>query len=120
MKKAILKGLLLGGLLTCSAGAVARGYYEFIPCYGNDPFLFCTLGVPTDCWAPISAPTGTFAVTNYYCFNAVSAAQFARVCPHAFIPEASVQPRHGARRFTPPGYAPAWSHVEPAAGTRNS
>jgi len=99
MKNAILKGLLLGGLLTGSAGAVARGYYEFIPYYGNNPFLFCTLGVPTDCWAPISAATGTFVVTNYYCFNAVSAAQFARVCPHAFIPEASILPRYRVPRF---------------------
>jgi hypothetical protein len=92
MKKGIVRGLLLGALLTGSAGAVAQGYYEFIPYYGNDPFLFCTLGVPTDCWAPINPATGTFTVTNYYCFNAVSAAQFARVCPHAFIPEASIRP----------------------------
>jgi len=120
MKKAILKGLLLGGLLTCTGAAVARGYYEFIPYYGNDPFLFCTLGVPTDCWAPISAPTGTFTVTNYYCFNAVSAAQFARVCPHAFIPEASVEPWNGTRRAGAMGHPPVWPHAEPATGARNS
>ncbi|UGB39387.1 hypothetical protein [Frateuria soli] len=107
MKKAILKGLLFGALLTGSAGATARGYYEFIPYYGNDPFLFCTLGVPTDCWAPISAATGTFTVTNYYCFNAVSAAQFARVCPHAFIPEASILRGHDPLRAPVSRSAPA-------------
>lgn len=118
MKNAILKGLLLGGLLTGSAGALARGYYEFIPYYGNDPFLFCTLGVPTDCWAPISATTGTFVVTNYYCFNAVSAAQFARVCPHAFIPEASIRPRHSVPRLVATNDHWTWSPAESVLGAQ--
>lgn len=113
MNKTFLKGLLFGVLLAGSAGATARGYYEFIPYYGNDPFLFCTLGVPTDCWAPISAATGTFTVTNYYCFNAVSAAQFARVCPHAFIPEASILQGHDPLHAPVPGSAPATSGKDP-------
>lgn len=109
MKKAISQGLLYAVLMTASAGAVARGYYEFIPYYGDDPFLFCTLGVPTDCWAPINPATGTFTVTNYYCFNAVSAAQFARVCPHAFIPEASAQPQRYLHRDGKFEDSVAWS-----------
>jgi hypothetical protein len=92
LKATLLKTLLFGGLLTASAGSMAQGYYEYIPYYDNNPFLFCTLGVPWDCWAPISAQTGAFTVTNYYCFNPVSAMQFARVCPHAFIPSAAIMP----------------------------
>ncbi len=87
MKKLIsMKVLVFGCLLACSGGAVARGYYDPIPYYGNDPFVFCTFGVPTDCWFPINPATGTFGIWNYYCFNPVSAAQYARVCPHAFVP----------------------------------
>lgn len=115
MKNAILKGMLYAVLVTSSAGAVARGYYEFIPYYGNDPFLFCTFGVPTDCWAPISPATGTFTVTNYYCFNAVSAAQFARVCPHAFIPEASAEPRGYLHRAAVSGNSVVWLRKELAS-----
>lgn len=64
--------------------AQSDGYYEFIPYYNNDPFTFCTVGVPQDCWAPISKELGTYTVTNQYCFNPVSAQLFARVCPKAF------------------------------------
>jgi hypothetical protein len=82
MKKAILLATTL--LAATSASAQSGGYYEFIPYYGNDPFVFCTVGVPWDCWAPISPQLGTFTVTNPYCFNPTSAAQYARVCPRAF------------------------------------
>ncbi len=71
-------------LVASSAGAQSTGYYEFIPYYGNDPFKFCTLGVPWHCWAPVNPATGQFTVTNQYCFNAASAIQYARVCPKAF------------------------------------
>lgn len=66
-----------------STSAVAQ-YYEPIRYYGDNPFIFCTFGVPQDCWAPISKELGLFTVTNYYCFNAYSALLFARVCPQAF------------------------------------
>lgn len=69
---------------TSSYAQSGSGYYEFIPYYNNDPFTFCTVGVPQDCWAPISKEFGTFTVTNPYCFNAYSAQLFARVCPKAF------------------------------------
>ncbi len=85
MKKTLLRTLLLGAQLSASAGSVAQGYYEAIPYYGNDPFVFCTFGVPMDCWLPLNPVTGAFTVTNGYCFNPVSAAQYVRVCPHAFI-----------------------------------
>jgi hypothetical protein len=79
MKKFLFTAVLFG----FSSAAVAQ-YYEPIPYYGNNPFIFCTVGVPQDCWAPISKELGTFTVTNYYCFNAYSALLFARVCPKAF------------------------------------
>lgn len=82
MKKPLF---ILTLLLGASAGqARGSGYYEFIPYYNNNPFLFCTLGVPEDCWAPVSPALGTFTVTNQYCYNPVSSALYARVCPHAF------------------------------------
>ena len=84
MSRNLLKTLVFAGLLTASAGSVAQGYYEFIPYYGNDPFVFCTFGVPSDCWYPIDPATGSFGIISQYCFNPVSAAQYARVCPHAF------------------------------------
>lgn len=71
-------------LAASTAGAQSGGYYEFIPYYNNDPFTFCEIGVPEDCWAPISKELGTYTVTNQYCFNPVSAQLFARVCPKAF------------------------------------
>jgi hypothetical protein len=74
---------LLALLMAAGTHAVAQGYYEPIPYYGNSPFLFCTLGAPWDCWIPIDRTTGAFAVTNYQCFNPYSAAMFARVCPRA-------------------------------------
>lgn len=79
MKKSLLTALLFA----TSSAAVAQ-YYEPIPYYNNNPYIFCTVGVPQDCWAPISKELGTFTVTNYYCFNAYSAFLFARVCPRAF------------------------------------
>jgi hypothetical protein len=78
MKK-FLFVMFLGGM---STGASAG--YQFIPYYGNNPFLFCTLGVPQDCWFPISKELGTYGVSNWYCFNPTSAALFATVCPQAF------------------------------------
>ena len=84
MKK---RGLFAAALLSVMAApswAQTDGYYEFIPYYNNDPFLFCTIGVPSDCWAPINPATGAFTVTNPYCYNAYSSAMYARVCPHAF------------------------------------
>lgn len=85
MKRTLLRALLPGGLLSASVGSVAQGYYEVIPYCGNDPFVFCTFGLPTDCWLPLNALTGAFTVTNWYCFNPVSAAQYVRACPHAFV-----------------------------------
>ncbi|WP_147292926.1 hypothetical protein [Dyella psychrodurans] len=80
----MIKAICLTSLLAASTSAVAQGYYEFIPYYGNNPFLFCTVGVPNDCWEPVSAQLGTYTITSNYCFNAYSANLFSRVCPRAF------------------------------------
>lgn len=90
MRRIVIKSLLFGSVLAASAGSVARVYYEVIPYYANNPFLFCTFGVPQDCWFPINPATGAFGVWNGYCFNPVSAAQYVRLCPHAFLPTAGV------------------------------
>lgn len=81
-----MKKLLWTALLFCMTSGIAwaDGYYEYIPYYNNDPFTFCTRGVPQDCWAPVSKELGIYTVTNQYCFNAYSANMFARVCPKAF------------------------------------
>jgi len=81
MKK-LLMGTLIFGLT--SGIAAADGFYQYIPYYNNDPFTFCTYGVPEDCWFPISKELGTYGVISQYCFNPVSAQMFADVCPHAF------------------------------------
>jgi hypothetical protein len=81
MKK-LFETILLFGLTT---GTAFAGYfYVPIPYYNNDPFTFCTYGVPEDCWYPISKELGTYGITSQYCFNIVSASLFAEVCPHAF------------------------------------
>jgi hypothetical protein len=71
-------------LLCTSTSVSATKGYEHPQYYNNDPFTFCTDGVPEDCWALIDAATGSYTVTNQYCFNPVSAATYARVCPKAF------------------------------------
>ena len=93
--------LMLCVLLGCSTGASAG--YQFIPYYGNNPFLFCTLGVPWDCWAPVSKELGTFTVTDPECFNGVSATLFATVCPQAF--PVAAMPAAGARTLGDPADA---------------
>jgi hypothetical protein len=77
--------LLLGAAGAAGANCASEDpCYEYIPYYNNDPFTFCTQGVPWHCWAPISPQMGTYTVTNQYCFNPVSAQQYARVCPKGF------------------------------------
>ena len=46
------------------SSAQGCGYYGLTPYCNNNPFLLCTLGVPSDCWVPINPATGTFTVTN--------------------------------------------------------
>jgi hypothetical protein len=82
MMNKLLSATLLFGLTT--GVAVADGFYLYIPYYNNDPFTFCTVGVPEDCWLPISKELGTFTVTNPKSFNSYSAGLFATVCPKAF------------------------------------
>ncbi|MFC6839681.1 hypothetical protein [Xanthomonas theicola] len=79
-KRGLFAAFLLSGI-ALSSSAQSGGYYEFIPYYNNNPFLFCTIGVPSDCWAPVNPATGTYTVTNPYCFNSYSALLYARVCP---------------------------------------
>lgn len=75
------KILLTAFLLSLSTGAVAN---EFIPYYGNNPFLFCTYGVPEDCWTPTHKESGQYRVTSRKCFKPWSARLYSRVCRQAF------------------------------------
>lgn len=77
MKKILLTALLFG----LSAGVAAN---EFIPYYGNNPFLFCTYGVPEDCWVPKHKEKGEYRITDHECFKQWSADLFSRVCKEAF------------------------------------
>jgi hypothetical protein len=77
MKKIFLITLLF----SLSAGAAAK---EFIPYYGNNPFLFCTYGVPEDCWVPKHKETGEYRITNRKCFKKPSADMYSRICKQAF------------------------------------
>ncbi|WP_155393138.1 hypothetical protein [Xanthomonas albilineans] len=71
-------------LCLCAVSMQASAQYVFIPYYDNNPFLFCTMGVPADCWAPVNPASGAFVVTNSHCYNPVSSALYAQVCPMAF------------------------------------
>lgn len=81
MKKTLLLPILLATSFTAAAQS---GFYTPIPYYGNNPYVFCTVGVPWDCWAPISPVTGAYTVTDWECFNPTSALLFQEVCPKAF------------------------------------
>jgi hypothetical protein len=54
-----MKRFLLTALLLAVSSAAVAQYYEPIPYYGNNPYIFCTVRVPQDCWAPISKELGT-------------------------------------------------------------
>lgn len=97
MRKSTLQSLFLVSLLAPSTAALAQGFYEYIPYYNNDPFTFCTHGVPEDCWAPVDPSTGSYTVIDEYCFNPVSASLYARVCPHAFGQAGVASPNQSTR-----------------------
>ncbi|HEY9130142.1 MAG TPA: hypothetical protein VIM98_00180 [Dyella sp.] len=91
------KLFLLALLLTTSYGVAAQGVYIPIPYYGNDPFTFCTLGWPPDCWAPIDPALGTFTITDPECYNPTSSALYVAICPAAFT-GAAVMPKVDSRK----------------------
>ncbi|ALN81542.1 hypothetical protein [Lysobacter antibioticus] len=78
-----MKKLCLSIVLLMASSSVFAN--EFIPYYGNNPFLFCKIGVPQDCWRPVNPATGDYQVVNRKCFNPYSANLFARVCKQAFL-----------------------------------
>lgn len=106
------RSIFLLALLLAGGSAQSSGYYEYIPYYNNDPFKFCTVGVPQDCWVPVAPQLGTFAVTNYYCFNPTSAAQFARVCPRALGTGGGNGGNRGGGQ--PGGFSPNPRNADPA------
>lgn len=89
MKKTLLTFLLAvaaasgAGAQSVTGSSGGQGYYTYIPYRSNDPFVFCTEGVPEHCWVPLVPMLGTYTVTNQYCFNAASAQLYTEVCPQA-------------------------------------
>jgi len=79
MKKSLLLIFLLAASSTASAG-----FFKAIPYYGNNPYLFCKLGMPSDCWLPGDPVTGSITVTDWECYNPTSALVYKDVCPKAF------------------------------------
>lgn len=84
MKVISKKSVFITLMLFAGTTYAESSYYKYIPYYNNNVFLFCTIGVPEDCWTPVSAELGTYTVTSQYCFNPTSANLFAEVCPHGF------------------------------------
>lgn len=68
MKKALLLILLLAASTSASAQ-----FFKAIPYYGNNPYLFCKLGMPMDCWVPSDPVTGSITVIDWECYNPTSA-----------------------------------------------
>lgn len=66
-----MKKLLLGiGATACLLSSVVaqsalKGVYAVVP-YGNNPFIFCTKGMPTDGWVAINPYLGTWTTISQY------------------------------------------------------
>ncbi len=60
----------------------ATPWYEIVP-YGNDPFTFCTTGMPVDGWVAVNPATGTWTPIRHYP-NLFWTGAYERVCPKAF------------------------------------
>ena len=82
---AVAFALLLGAAGAAGANCASEDpCYEYIPYYNNDPFTFCTQGVPWHCWAPISPQLGTYTVTELDCLPPGSVQLAARGGPLGF------------------------------------
>jgi hypothetical protein len=97
-----MKKLLMFALMMAASGGASAQYVP-IPYYDNDPFVFCTVGVPWDCWAPIDPALGLFTITDPECYNPISSDLFVAVCPLAF--PNGVNSAAAFRRTTPQAIA---------------
>lgn len=70
---------LLTLVCTTASAQLPRGVYAVVP-YGNNPFLFCTKGMPTDGWIPINPYTGTWKPIRHTP-NLYWVATYTAICP---------------------------------------
>lgn len=84
MKNFLLKLLLVSSALipAASFSQVTGGVYAVVP-YDNNPFLFCTLGMPSDGWKAINPATGTWTAIRHYP-NLYWVPTYQAICPRAF------------------------------------
>jgi hypothetical protein len=82
MKKSMLFGLVALAL-TAVAQADSPYYYpgRDIP-YGGDPFKFCSEGMPSDGWIPLSPAAGTWTPISQY-VNYHYIPLYETMCPHS-------------------------------------
>ncbi|MDR6935004.1 MULTISPECIES: hypothetical protein [unclassified Luteibacter] len=81
----------------CPSAFAQMGHYEFIPYYGNNPFVFCKLGVPEDCWVPTDPQRGKYRVIDRKCFKSYSAKMYERVCSKGGMSAATPASRSAMR-----------------------
>jgi len=76
--------------LPAAAHKISPGVYAEVP-YNNNPFLFCTLGMPQDGWVAVNWRTGTWKpITQYPNLRWVPT--YVRICPAAARPAGGGQP----------------------------
>jgi hypothetical protein len=80
MKRNIV-GLALLLMLSASTPLLAqKGSYMPVG-RSNDPFVFCTEGVPTDFWIALDPLQGTYTITNPDYFNPFWIPTYVAICP---------------------------------------
>jgi hypothetical protein len=79
--KLTLISILLFGSWNSEVNAAATGVYSVVGRM-NDPFLFCTQGVPLDNWVAVNPILGTWTATSQY-VNYQWIATYEAICPAA-------------------------------------
>lgn len=76
--------------LPATAHKISSGAYAQVP-YSNNPFLFCTLGMPKDGWIAVNWRIGKWKpITQYPNLRWVPT--YRRICPAAAKPAGGGQP----------------------------
>ncbi|WP_454831790.1 hypothetical protein [Pseudoxanthomonas wuyuanensis] len=79
------KWMLIAAVAMVSVSASAqsnKGYYTVVP-YNNNPFVFCTEGMPSHGWIGVNPATGAWTpISNYVNYQWI--ATYVYICPKAF------------------------------------
>ncbi|SDY44818.1 hypothetical protein SAMN04487939_102187 [Lysobacter sp. yr284] len=82
--------VLLAFVAPAAAHNIPSGVYAEVP-YNNNPFLFCTLGMPQDGWIAVNWRIGKWKpITQYPNLRWVPT--YRRICPAAAKPAGGGQP----------------------------